>query len=214
LNKKINQKAIIVGAGGHSRVIARLLESAPGLEVAGVADQADGNIGEMIGKYPVITTFDHLSEWFEKGVTNAALAVGDNNKRADMFYKLKDMGFHILTLIHPTAHVDADVQIGEGVVVCAGAILCTQVKVGDNVLINTGAIIDHECNIASHAHIGPGSRLAGRVNIGERTFIGIGSTVKEKIVIGSRSVIGAGSVVVRPIPDDVIAYGVPAVVQR
>lgn len=205
---------IIIGAGGHARVIARLLESTPDVEVVGVADMVENNHGEMIGKYPIVTTLDHLPEWFEKGVVHAALAVGDNNNRADMFYKLKDIGFHILTLIHPAALVDADVQLGEGVVICAGAILCTQVKVGDNVLINTGAIIDHECVVASHAHIGPGSRLAGRVSIGERTFVGIGATVKEKIIIGARSVIGAGSVVVRPIPDDVIAYGVPAVVQR
>lgn len=210
----MHQRVIIVGAGSHARVIASLLASMSDIEVAGVADRTDCNFGEMIGKYSIIATFDHLSEWLEKGITGAALALGNNNDRADMFFKMKAMGFHILTLIHPAALIERDVQMGEGVVVCAGAILCTQVKVGDNVLINTGAIIDHECVIASHAHIGPGSRLAGRVNIGEKTFVGIGATVKEKIVIGARSVIGAGSVVVRPIPDDVIAYGVPAIVQR
>lgn len=209
-----NRKVIIVGAGGHARVIAGLLQYRADVEVIGVADRGPELFGESIGTTRISATFDQLSELHTLGVSMAALAIGDNTERAEMFAHLRRLGFDILSLIHPTAILEQDVQLGVGVVICAGAILCTQVRLGDNVLINTGSIIDHEGRIDAHAHIAPGSRLAGRVHVGERTFVGIGTTVKDHINIGARSIIGSGSVVISDIPHDVVAYGVPAKVQR
>ena len=207
------KKVVVVGAGGHARVLVSLLGLIPEVELIGVADRNSSTIGEIIGSSKVVTTFEELPALLEQGVTWAVLAIGNNQERSELFTKLKSQGFSILTAIHPSAIVETDVQIGEGVVICAGAIVCAGVVVGPAAIINTGAIVDHETFVGGFAHVCPGSCLAGRVLVGERTLIGVGSRVIDKIRIGRDCVIGAGSVVVEDMPDRVVAFGVPAKVR-
>lgn len=205
---------VIVGAGGHARVLVSILEQVQGVRIVGVADRTDRTLGEKVGSAEVIATISGLPDLWRDGVRWAALAIGDNEERAALFAKVKTWGFSLVEARHPTAIVERDVCIGEGAVIGPGAILCTGVTLAPDVLINTGAIVDHECKIGAHAHIGPGSRVAGRVTVGEGALVGAGSTVLNKLTIGEWCVIGAGSVVVEDIPTKVKAYGVPAKVQR
>lgn len=212
--KDDRRRVIVVGAGGHARVLVSILSQSPGVDLVGVADRNSMNLGEVIGVTKVTATFDDLPVLFKQGVTWAALAIGDNRERSELFAGLKTEGFSIMTVKHPGAVIEPDVRIGEGSVICAGAILSAGVILGSGVIINTGTVVDHETFVDAHAHISSGSCLAGRVMIGERTFVGAGSRVVDKIKIGARCVIGAGSIVVDDIPSDVVAYGVPAKVRR
>jgi sugar O-acyltransferase (sialic acid O-acetyltransferase NeuD family) len=94
--------------------------------------------------------------------------------------------------------------------ICAGAIVLPRATLGRGVLLNTKASVDHDCVIGDFVHIAPGATLGGDVQVGAETFIGPGATVAARIRIGARAVIGAGAVVVRDVPDDVTAWGVPA----
>jgi UDP-perosamine 4-acetyltransferase len=208
------RRAIVVGAGGHARVVVSILDHMEDVEGVGVADRTAATRGEAVGSTKVTATFEELPALRSSGVDWAVPALGDNRERADMFTQLVDLGFNILTLRHPTAIVENSARVGPGAVICAGAIICAEVVLGADVLINTGAIIDHECRIGAHAHVGPGCRIAGRVTIGDAAFIGAGTTVRDRITIGAGAVIGAGSVVVDEIPAGVAAYGVPARGQR
>jgi sugar O-acyltransferase (sialic acid O-acetyltransferase NeuD family) len=207
-------RVVVVGAGGHARVVTSLLRLMPEVEVVGVADRTSSAIGERIGDTKIVTTFDDLPELLHSGVTWAALALGDNRERSEMLARLKSGGFSLLTAVHPTAVIEADAKVGEGAVICAGAIVCTEVVIGPGVIINTGAIVDHECVVEECAHVAPGCCLAGRVHVGARTLVGAGSRVIPNRRVGADCVIGAGSVVVGDIPDGSVAYGVPARVQR
>ena len=81
---------------------------------------------------------------------------------------------------------------------------------GNHCCINTGVIIEHDCQIGDNVFIQPRSVLAGNVKIGDNTVIGIGATVRENITIGKKCFIGGGSLVCSDIPDNSLAYGVPA----
>ena len=87
-------------------------------------------------------------------------------------------------------------------------------RIGENVIVNTAASIDHDCVIEDGAHLCPGTHLAGGVNIGRGAWIGIGAVVSDHLQIGANSIIGAGAVVTHDIPNNVVAYGVPAKVIR
>ena len=205
---------MIVGAGGHARVVAGILALDPGTVIVGIADRTADHFGENVGTSRIVGTFDRTEDWERLGASAVVIAIGDNKERQAMFDKLTDEGWPVVPAIHPSAIIEAGVVFGRGCVACAGSIVGAEAVLGDNVLVNTGAIIDHECRVGAHAHIGPGVVLAGRTIVGELTFIGAGSTVRDGIVVGVGAVVGCGSVVVENIPDGVVAFGAPARVRR
>lgn len=142
------------------------------------------------------------------------VAIGDNALRRAVTERLLARGERLTTAIHPSAVVAASASIAEGAVVSAGAIVMPRAVVGRGVILNTKSSIDHDCAIGAYAHVAPGATLGGNVRVGEETLIGTGVSVVAGRTIGSRSVIGAGAVVVRDIPDDVVAFGVPARIRR
>lgn len=142
------------------------------------------------------------------------VAIGDNKIRRILQERVKNVGFGVVNLIHPSAVVSASAQIGEGAVVMPNAVINAHAIIGEGAIINTGAIIEHDCEIGAFAHVSPNAALAGGVIVGANTHVGIGACVIQCIKIGTNCVIGAGSVVVRDIADGSVAYGNPAKVRR
>ncbi|MCB4755554.1 MAG: acetyltransferase [Elusimicrobia bacterium] len=208
--KRSKRKIIIVGTGGHSRVVVSVLSRMGHYQVVGLLDRNEPRANEKILGVPVIGEFGDLPALYKKGVRLAALAIGDNDERRQLFTKLKQVGFDMPPLIHPGAHIEQNVMIGEGALICDGAIITSAGRIGEGSIINTGSIIDHETIVGPFVHIAPGCSIAGRVKIGQGTFIGIGSSVIDRISIGEGAVVGAGSVVVNDIPNKVTVYGAPA----
>lgn len=204
-------RLLIIGAGGHARVVISIARQMGTWDVAGVLAREIPPKPEQIYGVPIIGTYLDANRLLQaEGWHHAALAVGDNRERASHQSILTQLGFVFPVLLHPSALIEHNVTLGDGCVVCAGAILCVEVRIGYGSIVNTGAIVDHETQVGDHAHIAPGCRVAGRVNIGRGAMLGIGSSVREKISIGAGSLIGAGSVVVDDIPGGVVAYGIPA----
>ena len=198
---------IIVGAGGHARVVIDAAEL-QGFNILGIVDTNYHEQDETIINYKVIGGFSEL-EHFDRKATNVFIAIGDAKERAAHFVEAKRMGFSIPKIIHPTAILSKYVMIGDGVFVNAGAILNAKVVIGDNSIVNTGSIIEHEVQLGEHSHIAPGCKIGGRVKIGNFTCIGIGSTIIDKIKIGDNVVIGAGSIVISDIESNSTVVGTP-----
>ena len=201
---------LVVGAGGHCRVVLSILNHYEELNAIGIADRDNENFGEEILGTQVQYTWDDVQAVYHEGISNAVLAVGDNKERQLLYAKLTEIGYTIKTLIHPSALVDNNVKIGVGTTICMGAKIGTLVSIGDNCIIYTGTVIDHETIIKSDCFIAPGVSIAGRVYIEEGSFIGIGCSIKDKIRIGAHSVIGAGSVVIHDVHANTTVAGIPA----
>lgn len=203
-------KVVIIGAGGHARVVYEVLRYDKNVEVVAFVDNVTRGADEEIMGVPMVGDHSVIPALIRDGVKGAIVGIGDNTIRAGYFVQLKAMGVELIKAIHPTAHIAYNARIEEGCMVVAGATVATSARVGKNVIINTGAIVEHEDVLGDHVHIAPGVVLAGRVRVGEETFIGAGSIVKENITIGSNVTIGAGSIVLSNIPDNALALGVPA----
>lgn len=197
----------MLGIGGHARVLAATLR-ALGLECVGYFSPERRTDADLpwLGPDENLFTLDPSRAYLLNGVGS----VGNVDRRRSVFERGKTSRFTFLTLVHPTAVVEADVQLDEGVQVLAGAILQTGVSVGANSIINTGSIIDHDTYISAHCHIAPGARLSGGVRLGENCHVGVGATIIQQIQIGDDAVIGAGSVVLSDISQAVRVAGVPA----
>lgn len=209
---------LVIGAGGHGRVVADLVR-ALGHSVVGFVDDNRAKLNASVdstGSQVVMTLHDLVLHCEREGhlpldADHIALGIGDNARRLEVFAQLRD--FCASALVHPSASVSPTAQLGDGSVVFASAAANPEARLGVATIVNTGAIIDHDCSVGDAVHVSPGAVLCGTVTVGDRSWIGASSVVIQGRTIGKDCVIGAGAVVVRDIPDDVIAYGNPARIQ-
>jgi len=117
-------------------------------------------------------------------------------------------------LIHPDSTIAGSVLIHNGVTINPGVIIAPYVKVEKFVSINRLASIGHHTSIGEYSQINPSVNFAGHCRIGRNVVVGMGTNIIENISIGDNSVIGAGSLVTQDIPENVVAYGIPARVVR
>jgi UDP-N-acetylbacillosamine N-acetyltransferase len=154
-----------------------------------------------------------LNECFSRA-TAAFPASGSAWVRQQMLRKIRDAGMHVPTLMHPQAVVDPSVEVGEGCLISAGAVIMGPTKIGSGVVVNTGAIVEHDTLVEDFAQVASGATLAGSVKIREGSLVAVGATIGMGVEIGAWSTIGAGSVVVRDIPGGWVAFGSPCKPRR
>ena len=144
-------------------------------------------------------------------ITALVVGVGDNHVRETAATRLR-ANFPALTfpaVVHPSASLGKDAQIGAGTVIMAQAVINPCSKVGEFCIINTNASLDHDCTLGDFASLAPGAIIGGDCIIGRKTAIGIGATILHGIHIGEESLIGAAALVNKNIPAYTVAYGAP-----
>ena len=196
---------VIIGAGGHGRVIADIAQKLGVYENICFLDDSD--LKETMGLPVVGKTADAI-----KYVSKADIfvAIGNSVVRGKFIENLLSMGANVPTLIHPSAVIGACVEIGLGTAVMAGAVINPCSKLGKGVILNTCSSVDHDCIIGDYCHIAVGVHIAGTVNIGDNVCVGAGAVIKNNVKVCADCVIGAGAVVVKDITEQGTYIGVPA----
>lgn len=202
---------LILGAGGHGRVVLDILLQARKYAVAGFLDNNRDIINRRIDGIPVMGVIDDLPAVAEReSIQGVIVAIGDNGTRRGLARQVEQIGLDLISAVHPSAALARSAMIGRNVVVAAGAIVCANCQIGDSVILNTGCIVDHQTMIGEGTHICPGVRIAGRVKVEPGVFVGIGATIVPKITLGCEAVVGAGAVVIEDVPPMATVVGVPA----
>ena len=206
-------KLIIIGAGGHGKVAAEAaLASKKFADIAFLDDKYNNkNFSKNILIWNLLGTIDKIKNTnIKEEYKSAFVAIGDPKSRIKFINQLKKLKYKLPIIKHPTSWISKFTKIGEGSILLTNSNLQTSSVIGKGCILNTGCIVEHDVSIADGVHICPGVSIAGNTIIGENSWIGIGSSIKEKTKIGSNVIVGAGSVVIRNIPNNVIAKGVPA----
>ncbi len=195
---------VIVGAGGHGKVIADIVVKS-GQNLRGFLDDNRSLSDNVLG-FPILGAVSDIPLWAERGC-RFLLAIGNNEVRRRLAEQYR---VAYATAVHPTACLGLEVQLGEGTVVMAGVIVNPGACVGRHCILNTACVVEHDNAIGDYAHICPGVALAGTVTIGEGTQIGVGSSVRNNITIAANCLVGAGSAVVCNLDESGVYVGVPA----
>lgn len=205
----------VAGAGGHARELHSYIEDLrragwPG-EVVGFLD--DGLPTGLHGKLTVLGAIStRVLPKLNRGFFYIT-ALGSNLVRRRVVERIEELYGNALkpwTLIHPSAYIGEEIEIGAGTSVAPGAILTAKISLGRHCMVNVKASVSHDCIVGDYVNINPSATVCGSVTVGEGAYIGAGATVIERVTIGAWSIIGAGSVVTRDIPANVTAVGVPA----
>ena len=198
----MSKSVVIIGASGHGKVIADIVIKS-GDTVVGFLD--DGvERGMLVAGIEVLGKTEDYKDFAD---CEFVIAIGNpyiREKIADM------LPVKWYTAIHPNAVISSlDVEIGEGTVVMANAVINSSAKIGKHCIINTGAIVEHDNVLEDYVHISPNATLSGIVTVGKSTHIGAGACTKQVLNIASDCVFGAGSVIVKDITESGTYAGVP-----
>jgi UDP-perosamine 4-acetyltransferase len=197
---------VVIGAGGHAKVIIDMLLD-NGLTVVACVSHADAPRYRDI---QVLVGDESLVALRAEGVDAAVVAVGANALRQRLAADAVALGFSLPPVVSRSAQISPTARIGEGAVIMPNAVVNADAAIGRLAIVNTGATVDHDCVVGEAAHVAPGVHFSGGVRLGTRSIVGVGSSARPLVVIGDDVVIGAGSVLVSDIADGVTAYGVPA----
>ncbi len=198
----MSNNLLIVGAGGHAKVVCDLAKN----YYKNIFFADDNHSGRVLG-CEVIGSVER-AKLLER--CDFIVAIGNNSAREKLFNEFIENGFTPVSLVHPSAVIAEEVEIGVGTVVFAGAVINACAKIGIGCIVNTMASVDHDCEIGEFNHLAPSCHLAGTVRTGKACFFGIGSSVINNIDICNEVTVGAGATVIANVLDSGTYVGTPA----
>lgn len=209
---------IILGGGGHAKVLIDALRLSRAAAIRGILDVDKSLWGKEVMDIPILGGDDLIPDLVKEGVTRFVVGVGSTGKsdvRRRLYALGLDHGLVPLTVCHPVAVCSTWARVGPGSVLYPSAVVNAGAVLGVNVIVNTGAIVEHDCIIGDHVHVATGARLSGTVQVGHNAHIGAGATIRQGLSVGEGAIVGAGAVVVKNVEPWTVVAGVPArVIER
>jgi sugar O-acyltransferase (sialic acid O-acetyltransferase NeuD family) len=194
---------LIVGAGGHGRVVADAALAQGGWERVIATDRDPARCtGDLLPGVPARPQADA-----EAGASAVHVAIGAAGARER---EVRAANLPLASVIHPRASVSRFAQVGDGSFVAAQAVVAPGAVLGTSVIVNHGAVVDHDVQVGEFTHIAPHVALSGNVRIGARVLVGAGANILPGVRIADDVVIGAGAVVTGNIDAAGVYAGVPA----
>lgn len=211
------KRIVIYGAGGFGREVAWLIEDCnreePGrYEIACFIDDNAAYQGARVNQIPVYSLPDAADRFAGAVVVGG---IGNPKVRESLMMKAERSGFRFESIVHPRVERSQWIDMGTGVLICAGNILTTNIVLAAHVQINLGCTIGHDVVMGDFATLAPGVHVSGCVQIGKRVYIGTGAvllngTSENPIIIGDDVTIGAGACVTKSVAAGLTVVGVPA----
>lgn len=205
------EEIVVIGGGGHAKVVLSILRKLKKYHIVGYTDLRDN--GPLLGA-PYLGLDQKLASIAtEQRGLHGFLAVGQvglGNARQKIQSQLRSVLFSFPAIVSPDAVVNEEVTIGEGVAVMDGVVINCGAVIGQGAIVNTNSTVEHDVRIDDWVHIAPGVTISGGVTIGRFSMIGAGATVIEGRQITSECIVGAGSTVVYDLTEPGVYVGSPA----
>ena len=192
---------LLLGAGGHAKVIVDLIESSTDIQILGFLDSFTSE-RKFLG-YPILGADDELLKFSPREV-DFFISIGfikNAEKRNKVIDFAKNLGFSNPNIISRDANVSKRAQLGEGNVVMPLAVVNAHARIGNFCIINTSSIIEHDAAIGDFVHISTNTVVNGESVVGARTFVGSSVVIGNNTEVGEGCIVSAGEVILEDVPD-------------
>lgn len=202
---------IIIGAGGFGRETAWLVDRinavSPQWNLLGFADDNANALPESVDGYKILGGCDAIKNYPD---AFAVCCIANTRIRKMIIDKVSALGNKFATLIDPAAICSGKVAIGEGTVICAGAVLTVDIKIGRHCIIDVNSTVGHDAVLKDFVTLYPSVNVSGNTLLKEGVQAGTGSQILQGLTVGEGTFVGAGAVVIKDLPGGCTAVGVPA----
>ena len=202
---------LIYGASGHAKMIVDIIQKNNNYTIKGFIDSFK-SINEVVYGHTIIGNLKLLPELIkELNIDGIIIALGENSTRKKIYHKIKNIASHLefVSIIHPSAIIAAEVEIGEGTVIMANVVINASAKVGRFCILNTASTLGHDSMMSDFSSLASGVTVAGNVTIGVCSAICLNATIIQSLTIGDNTVIGASSLVLKSVGSNKTAFGSP-----
>ena len=207
---------LVMGAGGFgmeaiwvAEEMNRNLSDKNKFKILGYVDDYPEKKGKIFYGYPVLGLPEQVAQELKNEIYFHC-AIGDNKSRENVTNRLTLVGWRPITLIHPSALMGREVNIGEGSYIGAGTVVAPRAKIGNHVLINCSSGIGHDSVLEDFSQVCPGARVNGMCIVKKHAFIGSNASLHPGITVGAAATVGANSQVIRSVKPNTTVIGVPA----
>ncbi len=202
----------VIGAGGFGREVRWLIERInqvnPTWSFIGFYDDAFD--ADNVENEWIIGSVSDLIDRKEPLSVVCAIALPAVRKRiVDQLLNNDHLTFPVLR--DPAAIFSDSCEVGNGCIICANAIVTTDVQIGGHVHIDRNCNVGHNAVIGEFTTLYPAANISGNTCLGSCCEIGTNSVILQRLTIANQTRVGAGAVVTKDIEEPNYTYvGVPA----
>ncbi|MEY4758176.1 MAG: hypothetical protein RJA34_3074, partial [Pseudomonadota bacterium] len=171
------QPIVIFGAGGFGREVLQLIHdinranpAATVWEPLGFVVDAAYVDDRLVNGLPIVGSPDWLVTHPEVRIVLAVGAPAVRRRTVASWTSISPDRY--ATLVHPRAWVGDHVGIGHGSVICAGALITTNITIGQHVHVNIGCTIGHDAVLEDFVTLNPSVNISGNVRLGTGVDVG------------------------------------------
>lgn len=204
------KQLVIIGAGGMGRTFFDMARESIGFgSEYTIKGFIDDNLAALDGfeNYPPM--LGTIAGYQPQADEVFVCSIGGAARRKCM-EEIIAKGGSFLTMIHRTARLGTNVQIGEGTVVGAFTTIGADAKVGKCNLIQSYTVIGHDSRIGDWNRIDTHVTLVGGTIVEDEADIHTSAMISHKVTIESNSRVAACSFVIRRVKSGTTVMGNPA----
>lgn len=201
---------IIIGAGGMGRTMYDMARESIGYgtqyDIRGFIDDNVAALDNFANYPPIIAPIQGYQPQEDEVF---ACSIGGTSRQKCM-EEIVSRGGKFLTMIHATARLGTNVQVGEGTIVGAFTSIGADAKVGKYNLIQSYTVVGHDSVIGNWNRIDTHVTLVGGTIVQDGTDIHTSAMISHNVTVESHSRVAACSFVIRRVKEGTTVMGNPA----
>ena len=194
----MSKKIVLIGNGNYADTIRYYIDNFTDWELVAYADEFVEGKNSFHRELPFLN-ISYLPELYPNTDFEIVLGVGYhnmNNNRKRIYEKIKNMGYKLPNLIHPTVILN-NTKMGDANIIMSNCVFEPNAEMGSDIIMWDAVLIGHNTFIGNHSHFAAVSMIAGNCKVGECCFLGNHSTVKDGGVLADYTLVGASAYVAK-----------------